>query len=97
MPVSLLEAAACGLPIVTTEAGGIPYMFKHEHDALMIPIGNVKSMVNEVARLIEDKKLASHLSVNGRALVEAYAWPTVKVLWEDIFADVIQQRSRRKK
>jgi glycosyltransferase involved in cell wall biosynthesis len=97
MPVSLLEAAACGLPIVTTEAGGIPYMFKHEHDALMAPIGNVEAMVNEVTRLIEDKKLASHLSVNGRTLVEACAWPTVKVLWEDIFADVIQQCGRRKK
>jgi L-malate glycosyltransferase len=88
MPVSVLEAAAFGLPIVATEVGGIPYVLEHEHTALLVPNDDVAAMACAVERLLAEPSLAQALSRNGRSLAEASAWPAVFALWEPLIDEV---------
>ena len=56
-PVSLMEAMACGLCIVSTDVGGIPYLLKDGHDALLVPSNNPESMSVAVMRMLNESGL----------------------------------------
>jgi len=77
-PATLIEASACGLPVVTTAAAGIPYMVQDEVDALLVPVDDWKAMAEAVVRLLEDPALAARLSENGRRNAERCGWPAVR-------------------
>jgi L-malate glycosyltransferase len=85
MPVSVLEAAAFGLPIVATNVGGIPYLLDNENTALLVADADVQGMADAVLRLVREPQLAAHLSKNGRQLAESCSWPAVKLQWETLF------------
>jgi glycosyltransferase involved in cell wall biosynthesis len=84
-PISLLEAFASGLPVVTTNAGGIPDMLQDGVSGILVPIGDADAMGREVSRVLADKALAARLAAAGRAEAERYAWPRVKALWLDAY------------
>jgi len=83
-PVSLIEAMALGLPIVSTNVGGIPYLISHEENGLLIESNNVQSMTEAVIKLLEDQKMAERLSIAGRRKSEEFDWKKVKLKWLDL-------------
>lgn len=85
MPNSLLEAFASGLPVVSTNAGGIPDMLTHGVSGLLVPVGDAPAMAREVCRVLEDRAFAARLVDAGRAEAEKYAWPRVKTQWLDAY------------
>lgn len=81
-PATLIEASACGLPVVTTDAGGIPYMVEDGVNALVVPMGDWEAMARAILRLLGDPELAARLSENGRRNAERCGWPAVREqLW----------------
>lgn len=84
-PVSVLEAAAAGLPIVATNVSGIPYMLEHEQTALLVPDNDHEAMAVAIRRLLNEPDLTKRLSDNGRQLAEASAWPSVQQRWVELF------------
>jgi len=83
-PVSLLEAMACGLCVVTTDAGGIPDLVSDGRDALVVPRGNAGALARAVCRVLEDPPLAASLSRQARARAEAADADRVFALWRDV-------------
>ena len=81
MPISLLEAFACGLPVVSTDAGGIPDMVEHGVTGLLVPAGDADAMAREICRVLDDRTLAQSLVQAGLAEAQKYAWPRVAALW----------------
>src|SRR5690606_12202159 len=51
-PISVMEAMACGLCIVSTNVGGIPYLLEHELDALLVPPDDPEAMAAAVRRIL---------------------------------------------
>jgi len=84
MPVCLVEAGAFGLPIVSTNVGGVPYMVKHEESALLVEPDDVKGMADAVRRLVREPALAERLSMNGRIMAERSDPNTVVPMWEEV-------------
>ncbi|MES1166743.1 MAG: glycosyltransferase family 4 protein, partial [Pseudomonadota bacterium] len=87
-PVSVLEAAAFGLPVVSTDVGGIPHLLRHGEEALLVPPGNADALVTSVRRLLDEPGLADRLSTAGRKVAERSAWPQVLPLWSELLASV---------
>ena len=83
-PVSVIEAMACGLCVVSTRVGGTPFLVCDEQDGLLVECGDSQAMAARVAGLLQDDHLARRLSQRGRQKVEAWDWPNVLAQWEGL-------------
>lgn len=88
MPVAVVEAGAMGLPVVSTNVGGIPDLLSDGENGLLVPDDNVEAMAEAVMRLLDDPALAARLSANGRLLAERSAWENVRPQWEELFREI---------
>ena len=85
MPISILEAFASGVPVVSTCAGGIPDMVGHGVSGLLVPIGDDEAMAREVLRLLQNPVVATDLRLAGLAEADKYAWSQVHTKWLDAY------------
>ena len=83
-PVSVIEAMALGLPIVSTNVGGIPYLVSKDIDGMLVPANDVEAMVKAIVELKENKNLKDRLVANAREKVEQFNWEVVKPKWESL-------------
>jgi glycosyltransferase involved in cell wall biosynthesis len=76
-PLPAYEAAACGLPVVSTRSGGIPEIVEHGVTGLLVARGNAEELALAIGRLIDDPVLARAMGEAGRRRVlERFTWET---------------------
>ena len=83
-PISVIEAMAIGLPIVSTNVGGISYLLQHQKNALLVEDNDVKGMVSEIKNLLANPNLAIKLTENALDTVENFDWKIVKKQWFEL-------------
>jgi glycosyltransferase involved in cell wall biosynthesis len=81
MPVSIVEAMALGLVVVSTNVGGIPYLIEDQNEGLLIPDSDVDKMVEAIEKLVENPILFSELTSNSRHKAAQFEWQSVKLKW----------------
>lgn len=74
MPNSMLEAWASGVPVVSTNVGGIPFIAEDGRTALLVPPKAPDLMAAAVVRLLEERSLGADLAAAGLREAERYAW-----------------------
>ena len=77
-PGALVEASASGLAIVSTSPGGIPFMYRHEKDALLVEPGDWQGLADAAERLLASDALARLLISNSLAVARACEWTAVR-------------------
>lgn len=85
MPISILEALASGVPVVSTDAGGIPDLVEHGRTALLVPVGDAQAMAQAALRLVAEPALQARLREQGLQEVARYAWPQVRDQWQKAY------------
>jgi len=83
-PVSLIEAMATGMCIVTTEVGGVPYLCENGKEALLVPRNDAEAMSYAVRSILVDSALSGCLSRAARAKAKRFDWSEVLPKWEKL-------------
>ncbi len=87
-PNSLIEAMAAGVAIVSTRAGGIPYLVEDGRDALLCEIDDADCLAASMDRLLREPALCQRLVAAGRETVAAFGWGRVRGQWLDLYRRV---------
>lgn len=88
MPVSILEAHASGVPVISTDAGGIRDMVHHGTSALLVPVGDAAAMAAQALRVLTEPELRARLRTGGLERSERYAWSRVREQWLHVYRGV---------
>ncbi|OUR93389.1 glycosyl transferase family 1 [Flavobacteriales bacterium 34_180_T64] len=84
MPVSVIEAMALGLAIVSTNVGGIPYLLANEVDGLLVQKNDMAEMVNAILNIVTHQADTKRRILNARHKVEFFDWETIKQKWNAV-------------
>ncbi len=89
-PVSVMEAMALGMSVVSTNVGGIPYLLEDGHSALLVHPGDPDAMATAVRRVLTEPGLSGRLSKNARAAARAWDWALIVPRWEELLQKAME-------
>lgn len=95
MPISILEAFAAGVPVVSTCAGGIPDLLQHGTQGLLVAVDDAPAMAEQVLRVLQQPALAQTLSDAGRLASHSYSAARVLALWLQAYQQAQARPVRR--
>jgi len=83
-PVSIIEAMALGLPVASTNVGGIPFLLEHRKTAMLSEDNDVQAMVANIKEIIQNKELTKLIVEDAAKLVQNFDWNLVRGKWNEI-------------
>jgi glycosyltransferase involved in cell wall biosynthesis len=92
-PLSILEAFACGLPVVTTDAGGIPDVVTDGETAFMVPVDDCETLADRAIELLADRNIATTMIKKARKESLKYTWDVVCEQWLKLYREVVEKNS----
>jgi glycosyltransferase involved in cell wall biosynthesis len=90
MPSSITECMASGVPVVTTDAGGIPYIVTHEETCLMVGRDDPEAMAAAALRLLEEGGLAARLARRAREESRKFTWQSARGEWVGLYQGLVR-------
>ncbi len=93
-PVSVIEACAAGLVVVSTDVGGIPDLLTDGENASLVPDDDAEAMAESISAAMADPDRARSLSNGARRLGEACDWKRVRTGWCELAVEAAARSDR---
>jgi glycosyltransferase involved in cell wall biosynthesis len=92
--MTLIEAMACGRPVIGSAVGGIPKVIDDGVSGLLVPPGNVQELADACVRVLDDDALADRLGEFGRdRVVREFTWtPTLDRYFDAVTSSASARR-----
>jgi len=95
MPLTLLEAMASAMPVVTTSSSGMADIVENEFNGLLVPAADSSALTSAIHRLCEDSRLRMNLGLAAQATARRYTWQAIGGLLEHVLKLALQVRNPR--
>jgi N-acetylgalactosamine-N,N'-diacetylbacillosaminyl-diphospho-undecaprenol 4-alpha-N-acetylgalactosaminyltransferase len=86
-PNVLVEALACGTPVITFEGNGANEIVKHEENGLLVENQNFENLKTTIERLVFDDHLRHHCQQNSKSSIEHLSYDGISPLWQQLLSD----------
>lgn len=83
-PISVMEAMALGLVVVSTNVGGMPYLITDNETGILVESNNIDDMVRAIEKIISNHLQGSKITSEARRSVEQFDWSVVKESWKAV-------------
>jgi glycosyltransferase involved in cell wall biosynthesis len=83
-PVSVMEAMALGMPVVTTKVGGIPFLFEDGKEGVMVKNQTSVALAKAILDLVSNPHKTASISAAARKKAEEWEWEVVRLKWLDL-------------
>ena len=94
MPISVLEAFAAGLPVVSTRVGGVPYIVEDGRTGFLVPPGDDRAMADRVLWLCRHPEEAAAAADRARRACQVYTWPAVRETLLAVYVNMLRRRGK---
>ena len=91
--LSLLEASAAGVPVVCSNAGGVPEVFRDGFNALLYPPGDYDAMAKAIVHVIQDTELAKKISANALKTARRFTWEMTAKQILRVYEEVVRENT----
>ena len=91
--LSLLEASAAGVPVVCSNAGGVPEVFQDGFNALLYTAGDDGAMAEAMIRLIQDSELAKKIGANALETARRFTWEVAAERTLRVYEEVLRENT----
>lgn len=93
-PNALLEAASLGIPIVVASFEGIEDYCEHGKNALIVPVGDIKSTTEAISSILENESLAKQLSLGALNLAKSLSPDSEKTQWIELYKELLNNKTK---
>ena len=87
-PLSVIESMALGIPVISTNVGGLPFLIKNKKNGYLVEKGDYKSMADIIIFLKNDLAAYNKVRKNAINYSKLYGWENVKIEWMKILNNV---------
>lgn len=91
--IILLEAMACGVPVVASDIPGYRSVIRNGVDGLLVPPGDAEALASSVVTLIGDEGLRRRLVEAGTARAEEYSWERLVIKVEEAYEEALKVKA----
>ena len=86
--LAALEAMACGVPVISTNTGGLPEVNQHGVSGFLSNVGDIDDMANNALKLLQDDVLLTQFKKNARQQAERFDIKQVLPQYEEVYRNV---------
>lgn len=82
--VSVVEAIACGMPVVSTDAGELPFLWKDGEEILLVPKNDAQEMAKKILGLLNGDVQVAQLTIRAKEKADQFDWANILPQWETL-------------
>ena len=94
MPLTLIEAMSCGLPIIASPVNGVPYEMSSPDNGFFSNYGDLKSLEKNIIKLISNEKLRKRISLNNKEHAKNYLWDNIYKKYMEEYKSLMQLQQK---